>query len=190
MVHEPAGQRAETARTWAAALSWPKDEACRRPGCRGGRMKEALLISDQRNQAKYEIPIQDGTIRAMDLRQIKTALDDFGLMTYDPAFMNTAACRSAITFIDGDKGILRYRGYPIEILAEKCNYLEVAYLILFGDLPTEPQLTEWVREITHHTMLHETTKKFLELSGRDDSIGRSVAAEGYFRIRCALSPGT
>jgi citrate synthase len=125
-------------------------------------VKEALLISDQRNQATYEIPIQDGTIRAMDLRQIKTAAEDFGLMTYDPAFMNTAACRSGITFIDGDKGILRYRGYPIETLAEKCSFLEVAYLILFGDLPTEPQLKEWVGQITQHTMLHETTKKFLE----------------------------
>jgi citrate synthase len=125
-------------------------------------VKEALLISDQRIQASYEIPIQNGTIRAMDLRQIKTQPDDFGLMTYDPAFMNTASCRSAITFIDGDTGILRYRGYPIEILAEKCSFLEVAYLILFGDLPTEPQLKEWVGQITHHTMLHETTKKFLE----------------------------
>jgi len=114
-------------------------------------VKEALLISDQRNQATYEIPIQDGTIRAMDLRQIKTAPDDFGLMSYDPAFMNTASCRSAITFIDGDKGILRYRGYPIETLAEKYSFLEVAYLILFGDLPTEPQLKEWVGQITHHT---------------------------------------
>ncbi|MGA2194457.1 MAG: citrate synthase [Bryobacteraceae bacterium] len=124
--------------------------------------KEALSILDQRTQATYEIPIHDGTIRAMDLRQIKTGPDDFGLMTYDPAFMNTAACRSSITFIDGDKGILRYRGYPIEQLAEKCTFLEVAYLILFGDLPTEPQLKQWVAEITHHTMLHETTKKFLE----------------------------
>jgi citrate synthase len=98
----------------------------------------------------------------MDLREFKTGPDDFGLMTYDPAFMNTASCRSAITFIDGDKGILRYRGYPIEQLAEKCTFLEVAYLILFGELPTAPQLKDWVAEITLHTMLHETTKKFLE----------------------------
>jgi len=98
----------------------------------------------------------------MDLRQMKTGPEDFGLMTYDPAFMNTASCRSSITFIDGDKGILRYRGYPIEQLAEKCTFLEVAYLILFGELPAAPQLKEWVTEITHHTMLHETTKKFLE----------------------------
>jgi citrate synthase len=124
--------------------------------------KEALSILDQRTHATYEIPIHDGTIRAMDLRQMKTGPEDFGLMTYDPAFMNTASCRSSITFIDGDKGILRYRGYPIEQLAENCTFLEVAYLILFGELPTAPQLKEWVAEITHHTMLHETTKKFLE----------------------------
>jgi citrate synthase len=124
--------------------------------------KDALSILDQRTHATYEVPIHDGTIRAMDLRQMKTGPEDFGLMTYDPAFMNTASCRSSITFIDGDKGILRYRGYPIEQLAEKCTFLEVAYLILFGELPTAPQLKEWVAEITHHTMLHETTKKFLE----------------------------
>jgi len=124
--------------------------------------EEALSILDKRTQSTYEIPVQNGTIRAMDLRQIKTGPDDFGLMTYDPAFMNTASCRSAITFIDGDKGILRYRGYPIEQLAEKCTYLEVAYLILFGDLPTEAELKAWIGQITHHTMLHETTKKFLE----------------------------
>jgi len=121
-----------------------------------------LSILDRRTQQSYEFPIQNGTSRAMDLRQIKTASDDFGLMTYDPAFMNTASCRSAITYIDGDKGILRYRGYPIEQLAEKCTFLEVAYLLLAGELPTEAQLKAWVGQITHHTMLHETTKKFLE----------------------------
>jgi citrate synthase len=124
--------------------------------------KQALSITDLRTQASYEIPIDNGTIRAMDLRQIKTGPDDFGLMTYDPAFMNTASCRSAVTYIDGDKGILRYRGYPIEQLAETCTFLEVAYLLLFGDLPTESQLKAWVSEITYHTMIHETTKKFLE----------------------------
>jgi citrate synthase len=124
--------------------------------------KEVLSILDQRTHATYEIPIQNGTIRAMDLRQIQSGPGDFGLMTYDPAFMNTASCQSAITFIDGDKGILRYRGYPIEQLAEKCSFLEVAYLVLFGELPAAPQLKEWVGAITHHTMLHETTKKFLE----------------------------
>jgi citrate synthase len=98
----------------------------------------------------------------MDLRQFKTHVDDFGMMTYDPAFMNTASCQSAVTFIDGDQGILRYRGYPIEQLAEHCTFLEVAYLILFGELPTASQLAEWTNKITHHTMLIETTKKFLE----------------------------
>ena len=124
--------------------------------------KDSLRILDERTNADYAVPVNEGAIRAMDLRQIKTGPDDFGLMTYDPAFMNTASCQSAITFIDGDKGILRYRGYPIEQLAEKCTFLEVAYLILYGELPTGPQLKSWVNEITHHTMLHETTKKFLE----------------------------
>jgi citrate synthase len=99
---------------------------------------EVLSIIDKRKGASYEIPIHNGTIRAMDLRHIKTGADDFGLMTYDPAFMNTASCQSAITFIDGDKGILRYRGYPIEQLAEKCSFLEVAYLVLFGELTRTP----------------------------------------------------
>jgi citrate synthase len=123
---------------------------------------DTLSIVDNRTGKKYELPVQDGTIRAMDLRQIKTGPDDFGLMTYDPAFMNTANCRSAITYIDGDKGILLYRGYPIEQLAEDSNYLETAYLILFGELPTEAQLQAWTREITLHTMLHENIKKFME----------------------------
>ena len=98
----------------------------------------------------------------MDLRKIKTGPEDFGLMTYDPAFMNTASCRSAITYIDGDRGILRYRGYPIDVLAQHCTYLEVAYLLLFGELPNASELNSWVDDITHHTMLHETTKKFME----------------------------
>src|SRR5262245_44974858 len=126
-------------------------------------MPDTLTLIDNRTGKKYEIPIQDGTIRAMDLRQIKTdSPDDFGLMTYDPAFMNTAACRSAITYIDGDKGVLLYRGYPIEQLAEDSDYLETAYLIIFGELPTEGQLTAWRKEITLHTMLHENVKKFME----------------------------
>jgi len=124
--------------------------------------KESLSLVDNRTCASYEVPFFKDALRAMDLRQIKTAPEDFGLMTYDPAFMNTASCQSAITYIDGDKGILRYRGYPIEQLAEKCTFLEVAYLILFGELPTAAQLARWTDEITHHTMLHETTKKFLE----------------------------
>jgi len=121
-----------------------------------------LTITDNRTGKIYTVPIENGTIRATNLRQIKTDAEDFGLMTYDPAFMNTASCRSGITFIDGDRGILRYRGYPIEALAERCTFLEVAYLLLFGDLPTAPELKNWVHDITHHTMLHETTKKFME----------------------------
>ena len=124
--------------------------------------QDTLTITDNRTGQTYTMPVENGTIRAMDLRKIKTSPEDFGLMTYDPAFMNTASCKSAITYIDGDKGILRYRGYPIEVLAEHCTYLEVAYLILFGELPTTAQLKDWVHEITHHTMLHETTKKFME----------------------------
>ena len=123
---------------------------------------EALGIVDRRTKATYDIPFYKGAVRAMDLRQIKTDPEDFGVMSYDPAFLNTASCQSAITFIDGDKGILRYRGYPIDQLAEKCTFLEVAYLVLFGELPTESELRDWTHEITHHTMLHETTKKFLE----------------------------
>src|SRR5512135_3025688 len=126
------------------------------------REKNTLTITDNRTGKTYNVPITDDTIRAMDLRQIKVNPDDFGMMTYDPAFTNTASCRSSITFIDGDKGILRYRGYPIETLAEHCTFLEVAYLLIFGDLPTETELKNWVSEITHHTMLHETTKKFME----------------------------
>jgi citrate synthase len=121
-----------------------------------------LTITDNRTGKQYEVPIADGTIRAMDLRQIKTGSDDFGLMTYDPAFTNTASARSAITFIDGDKGILQYRGYPIEQLAEQATYLEVAYLILHGELPTTKLLDEFTWQITHHTWVHENVKKFME----------------------------
>jgi citrate synthase len=124
--------------------------------------QDNLAIKDSRTGRNYTVPIENGTIRAMDLRQIKTGPEDFGLMTYDPAFMNTASCRSTITFIDGDRGILRYRGYPIEVLAEHCSFLEVAFLLLFGELPTENELKSWMLEITHHTMLHENTKKFME----------------------------
>jgi citrate synthase len=130
--------------------------------------KDSLTITDNRTGQSYTVPVENGTIRAMDLRKIKTGPDDFGLMTYDPAFMNTASCKSAITYIDGDKGILRYRGYSIDVLAENCTYLEVAYLLLFGELPNASQLTGWVFDITHHTMLHETTKKFME-GFRDNS---------------------
>jgi citrate synthase len=125
-------------------------------------MSDTLTITDNRTGKKYELPIQDGTIRAMDLRQIKASAEDFGLMTYDPAFMNTANCRSAITYIDGEKSILLYRGYPIEQLAEDSDFLETAYLILFGELPAATQYQTWVRDITYHTMLHENIKKFME----------------------------
>ena len=124
--------------------------------------EDTLTITDNRTGKQYQLPIQDGTIRAMDLREIKVADDDFGLMTYDPAFMNTASCKSRITFIDGDKGILEYRGYPIDQLAEKSSYLEVAYLLLNGQLPTEAQLKEWTRNITYHTFINENIKKVID----------------------------
>ncbi|MQA31342.1 MAG: citrate synthase [Luteitalea sp.] len=125
-------------------------------------MADTLTIVDNRTGKTYELPVQAGTIRAMDLRQIKEGPDDFGVMTYDPAFMNTANCRSAITYIDGDKGVLLYRGYPIEQLAEQSDYLETAYLLLFGELPTASQQHSWTQQITTHTMLHENVKKFME----------------------------
>jgi citrate synthase len=124
--------------------------------------KDSLSVTDNRTGRSYELPVVDGTIRAVDLRQIKTSEEDFGLMTYDPAFMNTAACRSAITYIDGDKGILRYRGYPIEQLAEHATFLEVAYLLCEGELPTQEQLARWNEEITFHTYVHTNITKFLE----------------------------
>src|SRR3954453_20173235 len=123
---------------------------------------ETLTITDNRTGKTYELRIQNGTIRAMDLRQVKVSPDDFGMMTYDPAFTNPAACRSGITYIDGDRGILMYRGYPIEQLAEHSDYLETAYLILFGELPSASQIQAWTREITLHTMLHENIKKLME----------------------------
>ncbi len=121
-----------------------------------------LTVTDNRTGRQYELPITDGTIRSIDLRQIRVDDDDFGLMTYDPAFMNTASCRSAITFIDGDKGVLEYRGYPIEQLAEQSSYLEVAYLLIHGELPTEQQLETWTHEITTHTFVHENVKEFMQ----------------------------
>ena len=125
-------------------------------------MADTLTITDNRTGKQYEIPITDGTIRAMDLRQIKVTPAEFGMMTYDPAFMNTAACRSRITFIDGDNGVLLYRGYPIEQLAEHSDFLETAYLILFGELPTDAQSERWQRDITQHTMLHTNISKLME----------------------------
>jgi citrate synthase len=123
---------------------------------------DTLTVTDNRTGKSYEIPIEDETIRATALRNIKVNEDDFGLMTYDPAYMATASCRSAITFIDGDKGILEYRGYPIEQLAEKSSYREVAYLLIHGELPTEAQLKEWRHEITIHTFVHENVKEFMQ----------------------------
>jgi citrate synthase len=123
---------------------------------------DTLTITDNRTGKQYEVPIFDGAVRATDLRQIRAGDDDHGLATFDPAFMNTSFCRSAITYIDGDRGILMYRGYPIEQLAEQSTYLETAYLIMFGELPTRAQLDQWTREITFHTMLHENIKKLME----------------------------
>ncbi len=131
--------------------------------------KNTLTVTDNRTGKSYELPILYGTyptygaaIKAADLRQIKVSADDFGLMAYDAAFGNTAVCRSRITHIDGERGILRYRGYPIEQLAERSTYLETAYLVLHGELPTRSRLDEWITEITHHTMIHESIKKFLD----------------------------
>jgi citrate synthase len=123
--------------------------------------KDSLTITDNRNGKTYEVPIQDGTIKAIDLRQIKIAADDFGLMTYDPGYMNTASCKSRITYIDGDKGILNYRGYPIEQLAEQSNYLETAYLLLNGELPTKAVYDGWVDKVTTHTFVHENVKELM-----------------------------
>ncbi len=124
--------------------------------------KDGLQVTDERTGSQYEFPISEGTIPGIDLRQIKQEQGDFGLMSYDPAYMNTASCRSAITFIDGDEGILQYRGYPIEQLAENSSYLEVAYLLVHGELPTADQLAEWTYQITIHTFVHENVKGFMQ----------------------------
>jgi citrate synthase len=121
-----------------------------------------LTVTDNRTGSTYTLPLTDGAIRATDLRRIRTAPDDFGVMSYDPAFLNTAACRSAITYIEGDRGILRYRGYPIEVLAENCTFLEVAWLILHGELPTAAELRSWENQVRHHTMIHENVRKIMD----------------------------
>jgi citrate synthase len=140
---------------------------------------ETLTIIDNRTGKKYEIPVRDGAINASDLRQIRTGEDDFGLVSYDPSFMNTASCQSKVTYIDGDKGILRYRGYPIEQLADKSTYLETAYLVLYGELPTELELKEWTYDITHHSILHENIKKFIDGFHHDaHPMGMLVSAVG------------
>jgi citrate synthase len=128
----------------------------------GGQGESTLSVTDNRTGRTYRIPIEDGAVRAMALRDIKVDDDDFGLLAYDPAFMNTASCRSAITYIDGDTGILRYRGYPIQELAEQTSFLEVAWLLIEGDLPGPEQLHEWNDEINHHTFVHENIKKFID----------------------------
>ncbi len=124
--------------------------------------KDTLTVTDNRTGKSYELKVEDGCIRTMDLRQIKTGPGDFGLMGYDPAFLNTANCRSKITYIDGDKGILEYRGYPIEQLAQRSSYLEVAYLLINGELPTRSQLDEFTHLVTHHTFVHENIKTFMD----------------------------
>jgi citrate synthase len=140
---------------------------------------ETLTVTDNRTGETYELPIADGTVRAMDLRQIKTGEADFGLMAYDPAFTNTASCRSAITYIDGAAGVLQHRGYPIEQLCDQSSYLEVAYLLINGALPTQAQLDAWVHEVTIHTFVHENVKDFMEGFRYDaNPMGMLVASVG------------
>ncbi|MFQ5695190.1 MAG: citrate/2-methylcitrate synthase, partial [Terriglobia bacterium] len=124
--------------------------------------KNTLTVTDNRTGKSYQLAVTEDTVRAMDLRQIKVNDDDFGMLSYDPAFTNTASCRSRVTFIDGERGILWYRGYPIEQLAEQSSFLETAYLLIYGELPAQAELDEWNYEITHHTFLHENVKKVLD----------------------------
>ncbi len=142
-------------------------------------MPDTLSLTDNRTGKQLDLPIRDGAIRATDLRSLKTSADDFGLMSYDPAFMNTASCRSAITFIDGDRGILRYRGYPIEQLAERSTFLETAYLLIAGELPTTEQLAEWQRTITRHTLVPENIRSlvaaFRQLFDRVATVAQDAA---------------
>src|SRR6201984_1711091 len=124
--------------------------------------KDTVTVIDNRTGKSYDIPVADGAIRAIDLRQIKTDPQDFGLMSYDPAFLNTASCKSRVTFIDGDKGILRYRGYPIEQLAERSTFLETSYLLINGELPGRREIEDFTHNITFHTMVHENIRKFID----------------------------
>jgi citrate synthase len=145
----------------------------------GAPSGQTLTVTDNRTGRTYELPIADGTVRAMDLRQIKTDEHDFGLMAYDPAYTNTASCRSAITYIDGDAGILQHHGYPIEQLCEYSTYLEVAYLLIKGELPTQAQLEDWVHQITIHTFVHENVKDFMQGFRYDaNPMGMLVASVG------------
>jgi citrate synthase len=144
-----------------------------------GAPQDTLTVTDNRTGKSYELPIQDGTVRASDLRQIKVAEDEFGMMSYDPAFMNTASCRSSITYIDGDAGILQHRGYPIEQLCEHSTYLEVAYLLINGRLPNKVELEGWIDEITIHTFVHENVKDFMQGFRYDaNPMGMLVASVG------------
>jgi citrate synthase len=149
------------------------------PSANGAGSRETLSVTDNRTGRSYELPVTDGTVRAMDLRQIKTGEDDFGLMAYDPAYTNTASCRSSITYIDGDAGILQHRGYPIEQLCEHSTYLEVAYLLINGRLPNKVELEGWVDEITIHTFVHENVKDFMQGFRYDaNPMGMLVASVG------------
>src|SRR5580692_7360086 len=149
------------------------------PSGNGAGSRETLSVTDNRTGATYELPIEYGTVRASDLRQIKVDPDEFGLMSYDPAFMNTASCRSSITYIDGDAGILQHRGYPIEQLCEHSTYLEVAYLLINGRLPSETELQGWIDEITIHTFVHENVKDFMQGFRYDaNPMGMLVASVG------------
>ncbi len=162
----------ETADTQSGAMG-------QQNGGNGAAPAETLTVTDNRTGRTYELPIADGTVRAMDLRQIKSDEQDFGLMAYDPAYMNTASCRSSITYIDGDAGILQHRGYPIEQLCEHSSYLEVAYLLINGRLPTQAELAGWVDEITIHTFVHENVKDFMQGFRYDaNPMGMLVASVG------------
>jgi citrate synthase len=144
-----------------------------------GATRDTLTVTDNRTGKSYELPIQDGTVRGTDLRQVKTNEDDFGLMVYDPAYMNTASCRSSITYIDGDAGILQHGGYPIEQLCEHSTYLEVAYLLINGRLPNQTELSGWINEITVHTFVHENVKNFMQGFRYDaNPMGMLVASVG------------
>ncbi len=157
-------------------MSTPTEQ---RSGDRAAAGGETLTVTDNRTGQTFEIPITDGTVRAMDFRQMKVDEDDFGLMTYDPAYTNTASCRSAITYIDGDAGILEHRGYSIEQLCEHSTYLEVAYLLINGTLPTQQQLDQWTHEVTIHTFVHENIKSFMQGFRYDaHPMGMLLAATG------------
>ena len=157
MATEQKTEQADKAKADEAKADDSQDGAADQNGSEG-----TLSITDSRTGENYDVEITDGTVKAMDFRQIKVTEDEFGMMTYDPAFTNTASCRSAITYIDGEAGVLEHRGIPIEQLCEQSTYLEVAYLLIFGELPTDKQQERWVHDITHHTFVHENIKKFVE----------------------------